>query len=140
MILTTSLETSKKLKDAGFNQKGEFYYLIDSLLYEPNVIWYKEQLDWSKLASRELYLAATTDEILSELPVTIKTTYGHYNKEVYLYMNIYRHSDDRKGYEVSYTPMFNEEAKEWFNQRFIDKLPEALSQCWIWLKSEGIIK
>lgn len=154
MIKTVSRETTKLLKENGYPQNKSSFYIVDTgdnrqkgypgykpkwNIVDSNCASARRSNTKNDKFPDEQIAMPNTDELLEELPVTIKTKWGHYNTDVYLYMNIYRHPDKSKGFDVSYTPMFNPEANGWFNQRFLGELPEALAQMWLWLKKEGLI-
>lgn len=64
----SSLESSKLLRELGFRQDSIFYYLADSLIYEPKEIWHIKELDIPKCEGRELYSAYTSSELGEMLP------------------------------------------------------------------------
>lgn len=125
MIKTTSLETSKALKEAGFRQEDITYWWHDYNVHNDglsvkNYYLMNEKPTHSGLAKD--YAAPTTDELLEELPKDTEickrlSNYFIVNCEV-----------DAKG-------------PTWLHVRFDNEsLPEALAQCWLWLKKEGLLK
>jgi len=145
MLKTTSLETSKLLKEAGFKQEGieciwaEFYNtssnvpttLLSSLLGVEELEDFKER---NYLKDVKFFAAPTTDELLEELPkdgsISIlpwmdEGAYGRYEKEVFC------------GYAVWYRGF---QEKKQHNRPFKNTdLCESLAQCWLWLKKENLL-
>ena len=65
---TTTLETSRKLKEAGFPQKTEFYWVITSST-NYHLIWYPNgELPTVLLERNDCYAAPIMTEILEQLP------------------------------------------------------------------------
>jgi hypothetical protein len=111
MIPTTRLETSKLLKDAGFRQDTYLYH-VECDDGEKN--WYQlmQSGEWDD-EEREIISAPTTDELLEELPFQTKIYKGTENVYIISYSNL----------------------KDISNE----VLPEALAQCWLWLKKENLL-
>lgn len=117
-IKTTSLETSKLLKEAGFRQDTFFRHYLhkfeDTAVNTiPDPIFYPSEY-W------EEYPSPTTDEILEELigerqvKITWMSRYEHWLVSFRLDV------DEFKGFENK-------------------SLPEALASLWLWLKKENLI-
>ena len=119
MIQTVSLETAKLLKEAGFRQDTEMFWYPN-----PNGTTWDYILvtkDFKRVSGGLIYTAApTTDELLEELPSRLNEHSG--------VLLIFKETD---AYEVCYGGHDN---------RFINvSLPEALAQCWLWLRKEKLI-
>lgn len=116
MIKTCSLETAKKLKEAGFPQSsGKIYWHWVKFDDEKHVIL------WPNASEPDVVFAAapTSDEILEELPFG-----AGWNK-----LRIVRLANG--AYTVSYglPPEFVNES-----------LSEALAQMWLYLKQQGLLE
>lgn len=130
MIKTVSLETAKKLKEAGFRH-GTYLCWTTWSEYASMGIgtdlgpYYRMQgyqdfiLDWVS--------APTTDELLEELPYRI--TRENYIAELWIHKN----SSD---YVVCYTGQPHTDNKYFENE----SLPEALASMWIYLKQQDLLK
>jgi len=135
-----SLELAKQLTKAGWKEETEFYHRVDEygnvfLVINPRFDTY-EQLQ-KRTGTNVFYPAPLATEILEELPPSIKTIYGHNNTIVYIYLQIDKHPDERKGVRCRYRPEFNPEAEEWFNNEFREQsLPDALAKMWLYLQKE----
>ena len=121
MINTVSLELAKELWKLGLKIETEKWWVsCDEFSRNWNI-------SNSKVGWKESIPAPSTDELLACLAPCYKVKYGNYDKEVYIYLQIDKHPDIRKGYRCAYYPEFNDEAKPFFNLNFMDKsLPEAL--------------
>lgn len=149
MIRTTSLETSKALKENGFPQEtfwahkvlpdGSDFCLsghslaIDKLNVEAAQI--NPQDEYTRIYGLEtkFFHAPTSDELLEELPESV-TEHG-----VRYSMEIVRHKlFDEKKFFISYEDndgcMLRHECSD------NESLPEALAAMWLFLKKEGLIK
>ena len=119
MIKTTSLETSKLLKSAGWTKVCHEKEIWDEwgIIYKPN-----------------------TDELLEELPKLIKKDCGYErkNKEEPQIVDWYFEIKFREGkWEVGYH-WYYYEYMDGFTQKN-ESLPEALAQMWLWHKKENLI-
>lgn len=131
MIKTTSLETSKLLKETGFRQDSYFFWGKDDTGFklcpaghEP----YYLQVEW--LAS------PTTDELLEELPAQLVI-----NKKVCglrITKDYHIDKNNHSIYQVWYQDSRGNSQSECFISH---KLPliELLAKCWIYLKKEGLL-
>lgn len=114
MIKTVSLETAKKLKEAGFRKDTYFFWNLDL------------ELNWYIQPVQGLFKSPTTDELLEELH-TAHITLGNLmfkkviRKKVIKYQCQYGNQDQ--------SPFFENES-----------LHEALASMWLWLKAEGLLK
>lgn len=134
MIKTTSLETSKLLKDNGFPQDKPEKHWVDINFsgargplkpYAMPFLHGDKPWDKESLYSKH-YLAAapTTDELLEELPYYVINKNGETGALVMgKPSNIFNVQYRPKG-----SPVFKDQS-----------LPEALSQCWLYLKREGLL-
>lgn len=131
-IKTTTLETSKLIREAGFRQDTEFYYLPDSPVYRPNTVWFKEQLDFKAMKNREIYAAPTTDELLEELPeiITLKGKGFGSSVETKCVLVMGKVNGE---WRISYRNQIAHVNRE------DESLPEALAAMWLWLKKEGLL-
>lgn len=133
MILTTSLETSKILKEAGINAFAQYKwcglktskYILNQeipnteeikwfLIHESDPRFHAHSKEWVP----ESYYAYSTDELLSELPKNLD------------------------GNKLRITFFTNGACEVWYagiKPQVNDILPEALAQMWLWLKKEGLI-
>lgn len=134
MIRTTSLETSKALKENGFRQDAYFNWL-EMITEQGGVLRLIPQESLSNKYSdiSNYYAAPTSDELLEELPESV-TEHG-----VRYSMEIVRHKlFDEKKFFISYEDndgcMLRQECSD------NESLPEALAACWLFLKKEGLIK
>lgn len=113
-INTTSLVTSKLLKENGFRQDTEL-----SFVHYSNGQWYVEKLIVLKglknFKSIEWYSAPTLDELLSELPFNTRILKLNFSFEV------------ECGNIIYHKKIINE------------NLPDALAQMWLHLRREGIV-
>lgn len=132
MIPTTSLETSKKLKAAGFRQDTFFQWIfVHSAINSEYNHWElldKEHPLYCKNAEIQ-YASFCSDELLSELPFKLRFQYDDYWFQIQKLKN--------GSYDVRYSDWQHMKVKKIFQDEL---LCEALSQMWLWLKSEGIIK
>ena len=135
-IKTTSLETSKALKEAGFRQDSVWYWIQ----YEDHTA--ALQID-GHCQGQECYIPAdwkltgyaiaalTTDELLEELPfVIVKENTPKHDVNCWLQIE----KTDDKEYIVHYSHSqsdLHEVARE--------SLPEALAQMWLWLRKENLV-
>lgn len=126
MIKTTSLETSKLLKENGFRQDSHFFYSVNPRPKEQRTI---SELDSflhcitnnMKIPCDDLYFSApTTDELLEELPCLI--------------------NDKSDGCRLNIDKVITRYQVRYGNYvEFRDKeLPEALAKMWLYLKKEGL--
>lgn len=134
-IKTTSLETSKALKEAGFRQDADYIFRQHSThkgYVFMSMEWVKtndldmEETDW--------HAAPTTDELLSELPKVIeKETNTEAGKRPW-------HLEIHHGlkWEVLYRWYYHEPMTHFVEEN--ESLPEALAQMYLFLRKEGLIK
>lgn len=128
MIKKVCLETAKALKNAGFRQEGINSYWNN---YENPDIESKvcsEGYPKSAWAVSETYAAPTSDEILEELPYSLRFTESDY----WLWVTKLKHGT----YEVRYTDAFHRKVKRITQD---ESLPEALAQMWLFLRKEKLI-
>ena len=126
------LEIAKELKENGFSQGENFYWIIEQ---NKPFLWlcdYYIEMDgefglfgeWNKL---ETYYAPTSDEILKELPnfITIENYVCilHINRALGGTFYVYY------GGVTKISPVFKDK-----------KLSNILSELWIWGRKEGYIK
>lgn len=114
-----SLETAKKLKEAGFPQPliPTFYYHYDRLMYNSNQYEFE--------VSEKLWVAApTADEILEKLPHAV-------NDGSFLHIR----KDENGKYAVLYTIL----ADTYHGFSWYENLSEAAAQMYEYLKKEGLI-
>lgn len=127
MIRTTSLETSEKLKEAGFRQDTYFRHYehpeSDSFLVEPHGFIGDGLVV-------ELCAAPTTDELLEELPRDIRDAKNKCQTPLRIYCG------PGKDYSVEYHLTFNAPVAQFRH----DDLCEALAQCWLWLKQNNLLE
>jgi hypothetical protein len=132
--ITTSLDVSKKLKEAGYKQ--------DSILY-----WWQNDCDEDHTQLRNripnnqslsihkwfVYSAPTTDELLEQLPPDVSDRW-------ILSINAIDY-DDYKEYEVGYTKYFEDNGVWAYKDKYFQdkKLPDALAEMWLYLKKEGLL-
>lgn len=132
-IPTVSLSTAKLLKEAGFLQESEKWYVPDYETREgvPEKLKYFLQDGYEGFIPRYRYAAPSTDELLVELPNIIQYdgSIGKLGKET-KYLEIHKNNN---GYKVMYKGFHYCEVEE--NK----SLPEALAQMWIFLKKEGLL-
>ena len=139
-----SLELAKEMKKTGWKKKTEFWWFEDRQYVKFDSKKWKDDFakDWGLMNFKitdDCISAPLATEILEELPPSIKTKYGHENRSVYIYLQIDKHHDIRKGYRCRYVPEFNPEAICWFQNEFIDiSFPDVLAEMWIYLKKEKI--
>lgn len=130
---TVSLETSKLLKEKGFRQDTQWYW-IEEHQFNQHKIYSIELL--CQLSSSELihksFAAPTTDELLEELPCVIVKEQEP-KKDVNCWLQIDKTGDTE--YLVRYVHSQSELCS--YNG---ESLPEALAQMWLWLKSEGLLE
>ena len=123
MTNTVSLALAKELWELGLKIETEKWWIIYDKKWE--CVYIKNQEELADV--NNYYPAYSTDELLACLAPCYKVKYGNYDKEVYIYLQIDKHPDIRKGYRCAYYPEFNDEAKPFFNLNFMDKsLPETL--------------
>ena len=114
---TTSLETSKLLKEEEFPQpqdREHYFWSCDSFNEKSPTA--KFTLHYHPIY-RSDYFSPTTDELLEELPYAININKGSFE------------------YRVSYHIVARVDNVNFFNK----SLPEALAQMWLWLKKEKLI-
>lgn len=127
MISTTTLETSKLLRDAGFKQFGIGFAWAK--VYRATG-WIDEIVKNNFQADIEFIAAPTSDELLEELPASIERdkctctiTITKWNRE--------------NQWRIAYC------GGEWEDEDKVsfqaDTLPEALAAMWLWLKKEGLL-
>lgn len=129
--ITTSLELSKQLKEAGLKAESEFYWLIDSP--DPKTGKERSRLEYcgnDKPLSdewKEIIPAYLTDELLNELPHEVycvkdytTVTTDPDSQQVFYY---------RVNYGLGKKPVYFESKS----------LPNALAKMWLYLKQEGLI-
>ncbi len=132
MIATVSLETARRLKDAGFRQNTIFLWASWSTGTQDmdNVVEFREFLEWRKKREHgvkeqvwDAYAAPTTDELLTKIPEEYDGgSLAMTRKSVY--------------YEI-YEPYEPAYVKHCFGG---SNLVEALANCWLYLKQEGLIE
>lgn len=124
MIKTVSLETAKKLKDAGFEKETERRWVhlkSKKTVMESKIDTWKcltEDWDVDKLG----YAAPNTDELLENIPHVLQ----HKRLTIRKYYNAYG-----AGYMMDEGWIECFEAKE---------LPEVLALLWLFLKKEGLLE
>ena len=135
MINTTSLPTSKALKDAGFSDNTEFYWYEDKLIHK--------EKDKNYMAHTYAIAAPTTDELLEQLPKKINTK--NQNWELHILCN-----EDSFG--VSYKTIISKEYNHFLGGKKFEycwdylyatcqhELSESLAQMWLYLKQQNLIK
>lgn len=126
---TVSLETAKQLKEVGFPQETEFYWRVP------------DDEEKSTVESREkmkkfyyifpTYASPTADEILEELPQTIK--YNGKTYHLFISMGL-----DRQ-YFVVYANELDYEYNAPFPIKMRHSLAEAVAEIYLYLKKEGLI-
>lgn len=127
MIKTTTIETSKLLKEAGFRQDTEYQYKRSRNAESMEYFLDNVKLDkkYSDKFNMDILPSPTTDELLEELPCEG----GKYQD----WLNISK-LDGGRGFSCVYG------YPEYSSEEFVNKsLPEALAAMWLWLKKEGLI-
>lgn len=128
MIPTTSLETSKLLKETGFRQDSYFQW-EQSLVKNEEKKWVisyskEDRIVYGKIS------APTSDELLEDLPYRII----HENEDCILKV-----AKDKEGYLVYYVKDYYGDEME-IPAKFMNfLLPEAVAQMYLWLRKEGLI-
>lgn len=134
MIPTTSLEMSRKLKNAGFPQHTDYYWEIvakNGVLSASNpFITHRPSCD------NEHYAAPTTDELLAKLPRILWKELEHW--DLIIKKGLFKESWESGYWKIfrNCTMFYHAPLKCIENK----SLPEALAQMYLWLKSEGHIK
>ncbi len=70
-----SLEVAKRMVDAGWKKKTEFYHILIKIPYEEKSIWAIYPLEEQDF-DNEKYSAPLSDEILDELPECFESSLG----------------------------------------------------------------
>lgn len=121
MLTTTSLETSKLLKENGFRQDSDYSWAESSSVMSDRLV-HKNALASCRV--KDWYSAPTTDELLEWLPANIKT----YSLQIIKTPN---------GFHVSYTDF--DYSLDMLYEGLNGSLPEALAQMWLGLKKEELL-
>jgi hypothetical protein len=129
MNLSVSLETAKKLKEAGWNKPTALVY-TNYYHGEPTE---KMHLEFPVHTTdpNKLY-APTTDEILADLPKTINGYANSDNKNVSYIVAVFKGEDT---YFAGYF-FYGIELIVFKNKSLV----EALAELWLWAKEKGYIK
>lgn len=133
--MTVSLETAKKLKEAGFPQYGIISLWRQGVPRMDKPSGYYE-LCHTGLMRGEDIAAPTTDELLAALPAQIIKEGQAYGLEI---LKNYRPSPLGDKYSVSYVYTYSDSYAALDNKFLMGDLPEALAECWLWLKKEGLL-
>ena len=125
-VKTTSLETSKLLKEAGFSvEDSEYQWLVVSMSSTGHKKWWDLQhhLKGTDLHIFQSIPAPTTDELLEELPLTIR-------------------GDKLRLSRISNGSWIGQYGVIIPKEALVSDLSlcEVLSAMWLWLKKEGLIK
>lgn len=126
MIKTCSLGLSKQLKEAGFPQETEFYYIDDGYGY---IYQYNKTSFFTieKKLKAKVVFAPTAEEILERLPANIKEDY-----------NLQIGKENEYNYVVWYRKALPQNYRTYV--LFSDKsLTEAAGKMWLYLKKEGLL-
>ncbi len=127
---TTTLETSKLLKEAGFPQETEHCYVERT--YEPGLVGNNPDIElirsetinkhyYHKVSDEMIAYSPTADEILDELPHSIELEGEVYNLRISKFID---------GYGLSYS---------WRDDCYNESLAEAAAKMYFYLRKEGII-
>ncbi|MCK5356766.1 MAG: hypothetical protein KAJ48_00090 [Elusimicrobiales bacterium] len=123
----TSLEVSKKLKEAGFKKKSYlkwcFHHLDKKWIARERPVY---QIDDKNLAT---YNAYQVNEIIAELPKVICDKKGLFNLEI-LFGNSFINVKYINGKETLANEIMYENGT----------LQDTLAEMWLWLKDNGYIK
>ena len=130
MNFTTSLEMSKKLKEAGFNRESLFAYTKS--IRRGNGFFLKQHIpqhNLHNLGKTEIVCNAyLTDELLEEMPSMIRKS------DKILRLTILKTNSE--GMNVLYYDIEkNRGIKSCLNLNH----PDALAEMWLWLKKKGFI-
>lgn len=128
-MIITSLELSKQLKEAGFPQEAEFYYLDDGYGYR----YQFNEVSFAALGlelNDKVVFTFSAEEILERLPEAIS-----FKKDVY-WLSICKDDSKNLGWEISYSPP----ADRSLALQTGKSLAEAAGEMWLYLNKEGLLK
>ena len=134
-----SLDLAKKLKEAGYPQKGGGWYWYSSI---ENALWrlmFLDEFDGEFNQDIETFLKAPlAEEILEELPKMIywKPAVGNLNITGYR-LTIKKDTFETGCYHVGYK---NIDRIVWAGNFRDNKLSNALARLWLWLKENGYLE
>lgn len=131
---TTSLETSKLLKEAGFRQDNISKYHVHRIDSRGRNEWTTEDLyTFPRDKVKEFIAAPTTDELLEELPQSV---FKENDNRILVIENRFDNNHNSKYWMVSCRSYHDDIT--WGCQT--DKsLPEALAQMYLFLANKGFI-
>lgn len=152
-MTTASIYLAKKLKENGYPQESEFYYIKHAhsrwrLAHKVPHSYRLNNLDGSFHCYITyykkygfIYSAPMADELLERLPYKIKIKDRKYLLEM---------GKGETGFYVSYCCIYDEKSTSFCEEqecvglscsmnKSANKLPDALSEMWLYLKKEGLL-
>ena len=125
----TSLEWSRKLKEAGWKKGTEFWWIITSTT-NWHVSYGKPDKTWQKMNQGNFYPAPLATELLEELPNSLYTLDSRYH----FYLS-WESVNDKKQYNCELTPHepVCERTLSLAKTVYGETLPNALAAMWCYL-------
>jgi hypothetical protein len=131
--IVTSLDWSKKLKEAGWSQEGSTFYWQEHQPTHEFHVWFRDVLHLSEVKVPGLCFAApTAEEILRRLPKDITKNDGScYALEVYFC------AED--GNCLVYKPMIRGQIMQLADAANKDSLANAAAAMWVYLSEQKLL-
>lgn len=143
---TVSPELAKALKEKGFPQKTEFYWIKNPIDQKVECIYYqdKEQLEKDFVANRyDLISAPTADEILNSLPIYFDCNSDSHRYHMRIHPNF---NGEKNGKEIKYW-IIGYKLMEIYGGKWHEKNPfgdenlaDAAAKLWLYLKENDLLE
>jgi hypothetical protein len=150
-MITPSLETCKKLKEAGWNTPTEmliFDSVFDDLKGRVTTIKgtigdvFKDG-EGDRMRGGYFYYAPTAEEIMIKLPKNLKKSDGYGGDEYYYFKLWFESEWEKENLNIGKWAVFYEDC---YDNTYDEKEPiyntslsEALAELWLWCKANGYI-
>ena len=126
-----SLELSKQLKEAGYEQEGIWWWNIDTAYKNPRIV-VEPTGKWAEFnIIKHCIVAPTVAELGKRLPVEIEKDLDYYRLDI---------EKENKYWRIRYYYYTRDYGDEVLHTVEADTLANAMAEMWLYLKERGLIK
>lgn len=128
---TVSLELSKQLKEAGYPQESYFYWekwVTEEEGY--SLLHYISITEWNEDDKNRMFTSPTADEILDQLPISVKTN------EIHFFIKLYKSGIY---WIISYLQKDLTEVYKNLYQTSSESIADAAAKMWLYLKKNNLL-